>query len=1013
MVFNVNTSSLGTTNVTAFAEAVASSLASSVVGGVAVVQISDRTSFEVDVNVTDMSTETLLEAMRSAVCYNQEGCSVTLEQRSRSLRSLVTSPVLRVVSPVFVVERILLGDQVSMALPSVNTSALAAGLQVDVSSVSVGPPTSKGIVAAVRITVEGGLEGDEVANALNSSARISDLASSAATALGLKATDIGVSLLEEPRAIGPPLPPPTPPNNPPPQCPPPPPTPPPNIPPSPRTPSPMPLVPPSPSVPPSTPTLPASSPSPLYPGMDRPCVRLEPHSERCFVDLRVTDCLDRPGRSCLLLDKHFFVAFVLATCELEDGEAGRPAPHCFDEEAYVSSRRVDSSEPNITADDDLEPRFSGALHTTSISRSANGFSLSSSLSGCRFNSNYSWNVASPILNYGAGTLTVSRGVVLTVYASDQLTRVWESPLSELTPLAAAPPSMLPAQPVEGCIYASASNYDSTASFDSHASCRFSLEPSSSSSCCKSPLNPPTPPPPLRVGCTDSRAYNFDNTAQVSSGVCQILGCTDSMSPDYSSSANFDDATCELYRFYGCTDSHAWNYRPVAQVDRNCKYEALEERALALTTNVPQESRQYIGVVSGGQGGCTSTLAQNYNSSALEDDGTCVFVQYGCVRDSEAINWFLNTAGGQEGEQEAGQEAGQEGEEGGENNGGGEAARRGWDCYTVDGTYTCSKATPEGLAVYRDEPSFCIPSILGCSDPAALNYAPDATVSYERVTADIDAEFGQDGLQTMLTTLLNIPGGVGVPYAQFFYVQIYQAQCRFRNVPFELVFDVAIEASEYSSLNVTRAAEAIFSMFKQNGKEPVYVYFTDKDNKKVRRLQSQTMTTLRVVVVYETVEEVTGADSLFMNKRIDDSAISTAFATNVTVIETFIRRESALSPPLPPPPPTSLPPSPWTLPSVEARACPDTEHDLERWRRLAVSLSVVVCLLLLCACVLCMQCCVAHTLWRWRREEEEEEEEEKEKEKEEEDRAPDTEIRLPCLMLVRKEPARSPGVGTFS
>ena len=893
-------------------------------GGSVSVELWLRSRVDVSINTSYGVNQTSLVSAASAVaCANTADCPFVVALQGLEARQAPTTSA----ASTLLMDRLVVGDSLALPLPEVDTSELAVQLNVEASALSVAAAVRGGVVANVEQNVPGGLSGDHATAALNTSALASRVRESAASALGVDVANLSVSA-ESSRAAGPPappLPPFSPPTYPSPEGPPPPLTPP-NTPPLPPQSPPLSPFPPFPPPPPLSPS-PAPPPSPLYPGMFAPCVRLKPHSERCFVDIGVADCLDRPGRYCFVLNRHFFAAFVRATCE-QEGQPGRPAQFCFDEEAFVSSRSV----PTLVGTDERpDVRFAGALHTTSMTRTSHGFSLSSALTGCNFNSNVSWNVATPIMNHGTTTLTVRKGVVLTVFAADDSTRVWESPLSELTPLAAAPASM---RPVEGCMYVGSINYDSTATMDPEMTCRFP-------SCIyESPPAPPSLPPSApTVGCTNSFAYNFDESAQADSGLCQVLGCTDSFSPDYSSAANFDDATCDLYRYYGCTDSLAWNYRPIAEVDdKNCKYGNSEERALAPARHVRQ------GVVGGG---CTSTMANNYNSSATADDGSCLFVYVGCVRDSDALNWFLLNAESTEDDEDDEDDDEDEDEE---------VRRRrtdeelldsqGWVCGTQSGTYTCTRETPEGLVTYEDDGS-CIPAILGCAESGAVNFAPDATVSYERVTADIDAEFGPNGTKVMLDILINVPGGVGIPYAQMFYVKIYQSQCRYPPptqpgvLGTEFVFDMAISSTGSSPFNVSAATDGLMAMFASRGERPLsLIIFVIDDDSSGRRLQEGVIR-LRVVVLYATWDAATKANDLFIDNTVDESTIALFIGADVLEITNpLVRQESTLSPP----PPQSRGPSSY---------CVDATEEIEKWRRLALSLVALASLLFVCSVLLCV------------------------------------------------------------
>ena len=76
-----------------------------------------------------------------------------------------------------------------------------------------------------------------------------------------------------------------------------------------------------------------------------------------------------------------------------------------------------------------------------------------------------------------------------------------------------------------------------------------------------------------IGCTDSTALNYDQTAIVDDGSCieTITGCTDSVAFNYNPLANVDDDSC-IDVVFGCLDSLATNYNSQANTsDNSCTY----------------------------------------------------------------------------------------------------------------------------------------------------------------------------------------------------------------------------------------------------------------------------------------------------------------------------------------------------------------------------------------------------------------------------------------------------------
>jgi hypothetical protein len=106
-----------------------------------------------------------------------------------------------------------------------------------------------------------------------------------------------------------------------------------------------------------------------------------------------------------------------------------------------------------------------------------------------------------------------------------------------------------------------------------------------------PILPPPPPPPPVFGCTDSSALNYSPLATTDNGTC-------------------------IPKIYGCTNINASNFNPRANVDDgNCISPPIIVTVL----------------------GCTNINAINYNSLATQDDGNCILVNIGCT-DTRALNF---------------------------------------------------------------------------------------------------------------------------------------------------------------------------------------------------------------------------------------------------------------------------------------------------------------------------------------------------------------------------------------
>lgn len=78
---------------------------------------------------------------------------------------------------------------------------------------------------------------------------------------------------------------------------------------------------------------------------------------------------------------------------------------------------------------------------------------------------------------------------------------------------------------------------------------------------------------LQIGCTDPVACNYNELAVVDNGSCEYAtcsGCTDPDANNYDESATIDDGSCDYTQIAGCMDSNALNYNPLATVsDGSC------------------------------------------------------------------------------------------------------------------------------------------------------------------------------------------------------------------------------------------------------------------------------------------------------------------------------------------------------------------------------------------------------------------------------------------------------------
>jgi len=173
------------------------------------------------------------------------------------------------------------------------------------------------------------------------------------------------------------------------------------------------------------------------------------------------------------------------------------------------------------------------------------------------------------------------------------------------------------------------------------------------------------------GCMDSLAVNYIDTVNTDDGSCYYLpGCTNSSYLEYYTQgfvADYNNGDCQTEAIWGCTDSTAFNYDSIANLDNGgC-----------------------VPVILG----CMQPLAFNYNINANIDDGSCVPFTYGCT-DPTMFN-FDTTANTDDG-----------------------------SCLPY--VFGCTDSTMFNYnPLANSDNNSCIPYIYGCTDPSMLNYNPQA------------------------------------------------------------------------------------------------------------------------------------------------------------------------------------------------------------------------------------------------------------------------------------------------
>jgi hypothetical protein len=226
--------------------------------------------------------------------------------------------------------------------------------------------------------------------------------------------------------------------------------------------------------------------------------------------------------------------------------------------------------------------------------------------------------------------------------------------------------------------------------------------------------------PVIYGCMSSIAINYDPLANTDDGSCIGVnyGCTDSTMWNYSPSANVDDSSCVPY-IYGCMDPTMFNYNPLANTENNScipfVYGCMDSTMFNYDPLANTDNGTCIPFIYG----CTNPAALNYNPQANTDDFSCVLPIYGCM-DSTAFNYdpLANVDNGS-------------------------CVPVVYGCTNPIALNYCDSCNTDDfsciLPIYgcTDSTMFnynplanvdnnsCVPFIYGCTDPSMLNYDPSA------------------------------------------------------------------------------------------------------------------------------------------------------------------------------------------------------------------------------------------------------------------------------------------------
>ena len=205
------------------------------------------------------------------------------------------------------------------------------------------------------------------------------------------------------------------------------------------------------------------------------------------------------------------------------------------------------------------------------------------------------------------------------------------------------------------------------------------------------------------GCMDPLALNYVDTANTNTQCFYILGCTNSSYLEYYTQgfmADTSDGSCDIKAEWGCTDSLAFNFDTIANIDNGGCLPVILGCMESLAFNfepLANTPDTCIAVVNG----CMSSIALNYDPLANIDDGSCIGVVYGCV-DTSAFNYAL-TANVDDG-----------------------------SCIPV--IYGCINPTQFNYdTTANTNDGTCIPYIYGCTDSVMFNYNPLANADNNSCT----------------------------------------------------------------------------------------------------------------------------------------------------------------------------------------------------------------------------------------------------------------------------------------
>lgn len=151
------------------------------------------------------------------------------------------------------------------------------------------------------------------------------------------------------------------------------------------------------------------------------------------------------------------------------------------------------------------------------------------------------------------------------------------------------------------------------------------------------------------GCTDITACNFSATAEENDGSCESPGdeCDDN-DPNTNNDIILNNCNCEgtegTPQNSGCTDSNSCNYDSNAlEDDGTCIYpgDPCNDNNSNTINDTINSNCDCVGTTS--TSGCMNSSACNYNAAATESDGSCLYTGDPCNdNNSNTINDTINS-----------------------------------------------------------------------------------------------------------------------------------------------------------------------------------------------------------------------------------------------------------------------------------------------------------------------------------------------------------------------------------